>query len=406
LILIVWLGIGQGCAGLLAVIAFSARTSLSPASLPSVTILKPVCGAEPLLEEAIASFCRQSYPSYQLVIGAQDPDDPALAAARRVKSRHPEADITIVVDPARGGANAKIANLINMLPYAKHDFLVIADSDLHVEPDYLRQIVAELQRPNTGLVTTLPAAEPAAPGLAAALGATHLTHCFLPSALIGAALGRQDCLGGTMALRRDTLERTGGLVALVDHLADDNLLGAQVRSLGMAVRIAGTLPVVTVQERTLFSLWQHELRWARTIGSVAPVSLAGCVVQYPIFWALLALCTCGHAVWGSALVAIAWAARALILLGIDNALAPHRARLVHRTPLWMLPLRDVLSVVEIIASFFGTQVVWRGRTLDARSLRQPHLPRPPLPVPAIAPLLHETARQDVYIGETESIVVG
>jgi ceramide glucosyltransferase len=398
LILIVWLGIAQGFAGLLAVIAFAVRTPPRHAALPPVTILKPVCGAEPLLEEAIASFCCQRYPSFQMVIGAQDEADPALDAARRVKARFPEADITIIVDPARRGANGKIANLMNMLPYAKHDMLVIADSDLHVAPDYLAQLAAELQRPGTGLVTTLPAAEPAAPGIAAALGATHLTHCFLPSALIGATLGRQDCLGGTMALRRDTLERSGGLAALVDHLADDNVLGANVRTLGLAVRIAKTLPVVTVQERTLGALWQHELRWARTIGSVAPLSLAGCVLQYPIFWALLALLAGGAPLWAAALFATAWAARAATLLGIDTALAPHRARPVRRTPAWLLPLRDVLSVAEIVASFFGTEVVWRGRTLYAGGAPSA---RPLVPLP-----LHETLLQDTFAGETESIVIG
>jgi ceramide glucosyltransferase len=403
LILIVWLGIAQGVAGLLAVIAFSMRTPPQPSSLPPVTILKPVCGDEPLLEEAIASFCRQRYPNFQVVIGAQDEADPALAAARRVKSWFPEADISIVVDPLRRGVNGKIANLMNMLPHAKHDLLVIADSDLHVAPDYLKQLVAELQRPKTGLVTTLPAAEPAAPGFAAILGASHLTHCFLPSALIGAALGRQDCLGGTMALRRDTLERSGGLAALVDHLADDNKLGANVRALGLAVRIARTLPVVTVQERALPALWQHELRWARTIGSVAPLSLAGCVLQYPILWALTALLTCGTPLWSAALCATAWASRLLVLRGIDMALAPHRARPVRRTPAWLLPLRDVLSVAEIVVSFLGTEVVWRGRTLHAGPAQPP---RPLVPLPAMAPMLHDTLLQDTFAGESESIVIG
>jgi len=398
LTLCVWLGIAQGVFGLLAVLAFSARKPPQLTGLPPVTILKPVCGDEPLLEEAITSFCHQNYPDVQLVIGAQDAADPALAAARRVALWHPEADIRIVVDPARRGMNAKVANLINMLPYAKHDVLVIADSDLHVAPDYLEKIVAELQRAGTGLVTTLPAAEPAARGPAATIGATHLSHGFLPSALIGAALGRQDCLGGTMALYRDDLERIGGLEVLADQLADDNLLGEKIRELGLAVRIAKTLPVVTVQEKTFHALWQHELRWARTIGSVAPLSLAGCVLQYPIFWALLALPTFSKPFWGIALLATACAARALIQHGIDAALAPHRARPAHPTPLWQLPLRDVLSVTEIVASFFGRQVVWRGRTLYAGRIEPS---RPPVPITGMAPVL-----QDTFAGEKESIVIG
>jgi ceramide glucosyltransferase len=400
---IVWLGIAQGFAGLLTVIAFSARAPLSADGLPPVTILKPVCGAEPLLEEALASFCRQYHPTFQVVIGAQDAADPAISVARRVQSRFPAIDIKIVVDPTRHGANGKIGNLMNMLAHAKHDVLVIADSDLHVAPDYLQHLVASLQIPGTGLVTTLPAAEPVSPSIAAALGATWLNHCFLPSALIAAALGRQDCLGGTMTLHRDTLQRIGGLATLVDHLADDNVLGKRVSALGLKLRIAKTVPVLTVPENTLSALWLHELRWARTIGSIAPLSLAGCVLQYPLFWALLALLTSGSLLWNTALFATAWAARVLILHGIDMALAPYRARPVRPTPIWLLPLRDVLSVVEIIASFFGTEVVWRGRTLNAANT-EPH--RPLAPLPAMTPMLAETLLHDNFAGEAESIVTG
>jgi ceramide glucosyltransferase len=295
-----------------------------------------------------------------------------------------------VADPTPHGVNRKISNLINMMPAARHDFLVLSDSDLHVAPDYLERLVAAHNVPGTGLVTTLSAGLPGHRGWVGLLGASQISHSFLPGALLARALGRQDCLGGTMALRRHDLERIGGLPVLANQLADDNLLGEKIRELGLAVRIAKTLPVVTVQENSFSGLWQHELRWARTIGSVAPLSLAGCVLQYPIFWALLALPTWHNPLWGIALLAIAWAARALIQRGIDAALAPHRARPVHATPAWLLPLRDILSVAEIVASFFGRQVVWRGRTLYAGRLE----PARPL-VP-----------KDSFAGETESIVIG
>jgi len=398
LILIVALGIAQGIFGLAVVRAFARRAPLWAGEHPPVTILKPVCGPEPLLEEALVSFCRQNYPRFQLVIGAQDFSDPALAAARRVKSWYPELDISIVIDPIQRGANGKISNLMNMLPHAAHDVLVIADSDLHVAPDYLKAVVAELLSEGTGLVTTLPTGKPAARGLAAQLGAAHLNHCFLPSALIGEALGRQDCLGGTMALRRQTLEQVGGLASLVDHLADDNVLGQAVKQLGLAVRLANTLPVVTVQERDVRALWLHELRWARTIASVAPLSQAGCVIQYPIFWGFLAVLASGGAAWGFGCFAAAWGARAAMVVVIERCLAPRRAQKLSAPSLWLLPLRDVLTVAEILASFCGCRVVWRGRTLYAgRSVRA----LPFLPVPAIGAGLPEN-----FAGETESIVIG
>ena len=102
-------------------------------------------------------------------------------------------------------------------------------------------------------------------GAVAALGAMQINHYFLPGALLARAMGRQDCLGATMMLRRETLERIGGFAALVDHLADDNVLGRLVQRLGLTVALADTVPATTVPETTLRALWRHELRWARTI---------------------------------------------------------------------------------------------------------------------------------------------
>ena len=362
LLLVVAFGAIQAVAGLIAVRGFAKRPPPPPNARPAVTILKPICGFEPMLEEAIASFCTQDYAPFQLVIGVQDAADPALEIARRVKARFPEADIEIVVNPTRHGMNRKIGNLINMLPFAAHDMLVIADSDLHVRPDYLDRVMAALLRPGTGLVTTLANGEPAAPGIAARLGALHMSHIFLPSALIGEAIGRQDCLGGTMALRCDTLDRIGGLHALVGHLADDNVLGHLVRRLGLSVRIAETLPVVTVQERSLRALWQHELRWARTIRALTPVIFATTVLQYPLAWALLWLALAESR---SAMLCFGciWAIRAAVTLGIDDALDGLRLLPTRRAALWLLPLRDLLSVAEIIVSYFGDTVVWRGQAM-------------------------------------------
>lgn len=353
----------QAILGFLAVRWFAARPSVMPRAMPPVTILKPVCGDEVLLEEAITSFCTQDYHHYQLIIGAQDPNDPALAVARRVQTRFPDRDISIVVDAASHGCNRKIANLINMMPLAKHDVLVIADSDLHVAPDYLTCVVATLERPGCGLVTTAAAAEGASREAVPQVGAAHLTHHFLPSVLLAAAMGRQDCLGGTMALRRSTLAAVGGLSALVNHLADDNVLGSLVQTLKLEVHIAPTVPVVVVQERDARSLWLHELRWARTIGGVAPFALAGTVVQFPLFWALLAVVVSGAAPWALMCFAGAWTVRAAVVAGIDRCLRARRARPAPGGGLWLLPVRDVMSVAVVVASFFGDTVVWRGHEM-------------------------------------------
>jgi ceramide glucosyltransferase len=355
-------------AGLFTVRAFVRRAPLTPGDYPPVTILKPVCGPEPGLAQALGSFCAQCYPGpVQIVIGAHDPADTALDAARAVQQGFPQADITILADPVRRGCNGKIANLMNMLPHARHDVLVIADSDLTVAPDYLAQVIAALLSPGTGLVTTLPAGEAVVPGIPSQLGASHLADIFVPGVLLGEALGRQDCLGGTMALTRAVLDRIGGFAALADHLADDNVLGRKVQSLGMEVRIAATLPAISVQERSFRELWQHELRWARTVASVAPLSAAGAVLQYPVFLSLLLCIASGGAVWALWIFAAAWAARALIARCIAGLLARRRPRPAVPTPVWLLPVRECLSVAEIVVGFCGDTVVWRGRTLHTRS---------------------------------------
>ena len=157
----------------------------------------------------------------------------------------PSCDIAVVVDPTPHGPNRKVANLINMLPAAKHDVLVIADSDVHVAPDWLRRLAAALEaagcRAGDDALYRAPSGPlPADPlpreAVGAALGAMQINHYFLPGALLARAMGRQDCLGATMMLRRETLERIGGFAALVDHLADDNVLGRLVQRLGLTVR--------------------------------------------------------------------------------------------------------------------------------------------------------------------------
>ena len=370
LIALTLFGALQAVAGLLAVRLFARRArqmpSQAPRAAPAVSILKPICGDEVHLEAAIATFCTQDYGGpVQLLIGAQDAHDPALAIARRVQARFPDMDVAIIVNAAWHGCNRKIANLMNMMPFAKHDVLVFADSDLHVRQDYLAAVVRTLEQPDCGLVTTACGAEPAARGITPLLGIAHITHSFLPGALLGAAVGRQDCLGGTMALRRTTLTRVGGLAALVNHLADDNVLGSLVCRLGLAVRIAPTLPVVVVQERRLQALWQHELRWARTIGAMAPMVFAGSVLQFPVFWAVVALAVSRGAGWAIACFLAAWGVRAAVAWSIDRSVRALRARPAPPAPLWLLPLRDFLSVAVLVASFFNDEVVWRGHVMRA-----------------------------------------
>ncbi|MGH7155392.1 MAG: bacteriohopanetetrol glucosamine biosynthesis glycosyltransferase HpnI, partial [Acetobacteraceae bacterium] len=328
-------------------------------------VLKPLYGDEPLLEQALESLCRQRYEEFQIVFGVQDFADPAAAVVRRLQSRFPVRDIALVIDPTQHGPNRKVGNLINMLPAARHDVLVIADSDLHVAPDYLDRLVAALEPPGTGLATTLYAGLPFASLLSAQLGATQITHGFLPGALLGRAMGRQDCLGATMALRRDTLARIGGFPALVNHLADDNVLGQLVQGLALAVRLADTVPLTTVPEPTLAALFRHELRWARTIRTLVPARFAASALQYPIFWAIIAVILAPLALWSWVLLAMAWIVRAASAWGINHALAPRLPARLPTPSVWLLPLRELISIAVMIVSYAGLRVEWRGHILRA-----------------------------------------
>jgi len=252
-----------------------------------------------------------------------------------------------------------------MLPAAKHDVLAIADSDLHVRPDYLTRMAAALDQPGTGLVTTLYAGLPASPALPARFGATQITHTFLPGALLARTLGRQDCLGATMMLRRETLTRIGGLQALVNHLADDNVLGSLVRAQGFSVVLADTVVATTVPETSFAALWRHELRWARTIRTLVPGEFAASALQYPLFWAALAIPLAGATAWTWAAFCFAWVIRALAATGVDRALAAPLQGLAFSCPVWLLPLRDWLSIGVLLASYAGRRVDWRGVSMQA-----------------------------------------
>ncbi len=367
-----------------AVYRFARRPPPPAAACPPVSVLRPLCGGEPGLDAALASLGAQDYPVFQIVFGVQDRDDPALAAVARLRAARPGLDVAVVVDPASHGPNPKVSNLINMLPLARHDTLVFSDSDLHVPPHYLRRLVAALAEPGTGLVTSLCTGLPTVPGLPARLAAMQITQSFLPGALLSRQLGREDCLGTTMALRRDTLARVGGLHALVSYLADDNLLGRRVKELGLRIGLADVVPATGVPEASFAMLWQHEMRWARTIRALAPASFAASAIQFPLAWAILA-CVCSGGAWPSlALAAVAWLVRLAAAQGVAAALSGQPRRL------WwdglLLPVRDLLSVAQIAASYAGVRVLWRGHVMQVDGRRYAAR-RPALAKDAAAPVL-------------------
>ncbi|HXA40586.1 MAG TPA: bacteriohopanetetrol glucosamine biosynthesis glycosyltransferase HpnI [Phenylobacterium sp.] len=326
-----------------------------PQSWPGVTVLKPLHGAESGLEAALASLLAQDYAGpLQVVFGVQSPTDPAQAVVGTLRRAHPAADVALTVDATDHGANRKVSNLINMIARAKHEVLIVADSDIVVAPGYLRGVVAALGAPQAGVVTCPYRGLPAE-GFWSRLAAMGISYQFLPSVAVGVGLGMaHPCMGSTVALRRETLERIGGFAAFADQLADDYAIGAAVRAAGLRSIVAPVLVGHLSAEDSLEALVQHELRWARTVRGVDPAGFAGSVVTYPTPLALLAIIFTGAAPIGLAALGIALICRFLLQRGVDR-LAGARTG-----PWWLTPLRDGLSFAVFLGAFFVRAVDWRG----------------------------------------------
>ena len=354
------IGVAQQAIGTWLVARFVAQPAPRLTEVPPVSLLKPLCGVEPLTELALESFFLIEYPQFQLVFGVHSSADPVLEIVTRLRGRYPAQDVAVVIDAALHGQNRKISNLINMMPAAKYETLVMSDADIHVPPYFLNRVVAALQEPGVGLVTTLYTALAGTPHLATAMGANQINYTFLPGALLARKLGRQDCLGVTMALSKTVLGQVGGLAAVADRLADDQVLGRLVLAQGFRLTLAQVIPATTVPEANFKALLRHELRWARTIRALVPIPYAASVLQISLFWAALTVAASGGAwaAWGLFLGVLV--ARYGLARRIDAALGLAKAG-----DAWLFVVRDVVSAMIYVASFCGNRVDWRGQTMTA-----------------------------------------
>jgi ceramide glucosyltransferase len=238
---------------------------------------------------------------------------------------------------------------------ARHGILVLADSDIAVSPRWLTQVTAALSRPGVGVVTCLYTGAAGDSGLWSKLAAMGTSYEFLPNVVVGASLGlAAPCFGSTIALKRETLEEIGGFTAFADCLADDYHIGRAVREAGYTLAIPALGVAHTAAEPSLGSLFRHEQRWRRTIHSLDPVGNAGSIVTFSFAFALLSALLLDLSAPGFAVVAVALAARLVLKLSIDRAFGAKTG------PIWLLPLRDLLSYAVFVNSLFGETVHWRG----------------------------------------------
>jgi ceramide glucosyltransferase len=319
---------------------------------PPVTMLKPLCGVEPETYDCLRSFCDQKYPDFQIVFGVADSEDPAIAIVEQLQREFPRCDLRLVIDRRQHGSSRKISNLINMLPEASHEYLLLADSDVRVRPDYLAKVVAPLLDTDVGIVTC-PYRGVSRQGVWSMLGSMFINEWFMPSVQVAARAGsRSFAFGATIALRRQVLTQVGGFSVIANHLADDYRLGELTRGLGLRTVLSDVEVEVAVVESSFGILLHHELRWLRTIRAVRPLSYCFCFVTFGVPVALLGTVLAG----GSLIAAGGLAITALARTMLHFKKRPSRASAAR---LILVLLRDFLSLGIWGWSFLTRRVRWR-----------------------------------------------
>ena len=342
----------------LAVLRLAGRQTPQPTQWPSVSILKPLHGAEPELIENLGSFLMQDYPAeVEILLGLQSPTDPALQVAEEIEAAFPGHNVRIVVDDFHWGTNRKVSNLANLAARARYDVIVLADSDMRVGADYLRRVVAELADETVGAVTC-PYHGLSLGSRSSRLVALGIDTHFLPGVAMSVVLGvGHPCLGSTIALRRETLRSIGGFLSLANSLADDHELGRRVRALGHKVAVTPFSIGHLCSQTSLSALLGQEMRWSRTIRQIEPLGHAGAITTHPLPFALLAVALSPDWLTGC-LVAAAIAARLALCVCVERAFG------LPRHSYALLPLRDLLSFLVYTGSFLGRSVRWRGLDFD------------------------------------------
>lgn len=328
-------------------------------SLPSgVSILKPVKGVDAGSYENFASFCRQSHAGeLQLIFAAASPDDQVIPVVRQLMADFPEHDITLAINPAIHGPNYKVSNLINAFPRARHEIIIVCDSDIRVATDYLQSVTSHFSDPRVGLVTSLYRTS-SVPGVATALEATGFTSEMIPNVLVALQLeGLSFALGASMAVRREALASIGGFQSLADYLADDYQLGNKVHLAGWRIALDDCFVESMVKTESLMSVLARQLRWARTMRVSRPGGYLASGITLPFPAALLATMISPSLPLALSAAGLLYAVRMLVSTVFSRSFV--RDELFPKW-LWLLPLRDMLAFFTWALSFLGNRVEWRG----------------------------------------------
>lgn len=324
---------------------------------PPISVLKPLKGTDPEMYESFRSHCLQDYSEYELIFGVSDSADPAVASVEWLQRDFPERKIKLLVCPEILGPNVKVSNLQQMAQAAQYEYLVINDSDIRVEQDYLEQIIGPLADERAGMTTCLYRGV-AAPTLGSQLEALGIAD-FCSSVLVAEQFerGLHFGLGSTLALRRRDLNRIGGFKSIVGFLADDYELGRRIADLGLRLVLSEMVVETHLPAYDVREFITHQLRWARGVRDARRSGYIGLIATFGIAWAVLAVIVAGGAPWVWFVLAAMLLLRSAVgLIVCRSVLQDEEA--VER--LWLLPLRDLIAFAVWIASFTGHTVTWRG----------------------------------------------
>ncbi|MES1258908.1 MAG: bacteriohopanetetrol glucosamine biosynthesis glycosyltransferase HpnI [Acidobacteriota bacterium] len=324
---------------------------------PPVSVLRPLAGAEDNTEANLRSLFAQQYPAFEVLLSVHDPADPAAAVARRVMADFPHVPARLLVAGVSMRPNAKVWSLRALLPQARHEHLVMADSDIRLEPDCLRLVISELSQPDVGLVTC-PYRAAGGPSLWSRLEALGLNTDFLAGMLTQRLLNGMDfAIGCTVATRKAELAAIGGLEELQRYLAEDFMMGNLMHRRGRRVVLSRSVIEHHIGNDPFLKNWAHRLRWARSTRRSRRLGYAGEIFTKPVALALL-LWLAAPGAWGFVPIALFFRAGVAWMTAVEILNDPLLARWW-----WLLPAEDISSFVTWVLGFFGKTITWRGRKL-------------------------------------------